>query len=137
MSPTAHTRSSNTVVRSLTLFAFALLTANAQAQSNRSDAQQQPAAIGVSPSTAVDAKERAVPRADTGTVVRTGPTPGERVNNATSSAADATRNGMDNNASSANRDAVSVTPDASRDMSSQSGSTDNSRTTRRARSDRG
>jgi len=86
MSPTAHTHSSHTVFRSLSLLAFALLTAHAQAQANSPDARQQPAAIGVSPSTAADANERAVPRADTGTVVRTGPTPGDRVNNAASSA---------------------------------------------------
>lgn len=136
MSPIAHTPSSHSVFRSLSLLAFALLTAHAQAQSNGSDPRQQPAAIGVVPSTAVDANERAVPRADTGTVVRTGPTPGERVNNATSSAADATRNGM-GNGSGANRDAVSGTPDSSRDMSSQTGSTETSRNTRRPRADRG
>ena len=136
MSPIAHTPSSHTVARSLSLLAFAFLTAHAQAQSNISDARQQPAAIGVSPSTAADANDRTVPRADTGTVVRTGPTPGERVNNATSSAADATRNSM-GKASGANSNAVSVTPDSSRDMSSQSGNTENSRNTRRPRSDRG
>ena len=136
MSPIHHSRSSHTVFRLLSLLAFVSLTAHAQAQLNSSDARGQPAAIGVSPSTASDANDRAVPRADTGTVVRTGPTAGERVNNATGTAADATRNGM-RNAPGATRDAVSSSPDATRDVNSQSSSIDNGKNAHRPRADRG
>ncbi len=52
-------------------------------------AQQQPnnpapANVGVSPSTAADAQQQAVPRSDVGTVVRTGPSAADRARAATS-----------------------------------------------------
>ena len=37
-----------------------------------------PAAVGVSPQTAAEANQKAVPRSDTGTVVRTSPSPADK-----------------------------------------------------------
>jgi hypothetical protein len=49
-----------------------------------------PAAVGVSPGTAADAASKAVPRSDTGTLVRTAPNPSDRA----AAAVDGTRAGM-------------------------------------------
>lgn len=131
-----YTSSNRSVLGSLSLLVFASLAAQAQAQTTNPDARQPPAAISTSPQAAAEANDRAVPRADTGTVVRTGPTAGERVNEGVGSAADATRNGMRNGAG-ATRDAVSSPPDASRDYDGQNGTMDRSRNTPRPRADRG
>lgn len=67
--------------------ALAWVAVSAGAQTAPAPAQP-PAAIGVSPQTAQEATQKAIPRSDTGTVVRTAPSPAERtgaaVDNATS-----------------------------------------------------
>lgn len=66
---------------------IALACAGVSAQNTTTDAR--PAGVGVAPSTAAAAQEKAVPRADTGTVVRTGPTAVERAKQASSSVKEA------------------------------------------------
>jgi hypothetical protein len=69
--------------------ALAWVAVSAGAQTATAPAPSQPpTAIGVSPQTAAEANQKAIPRSDTGTVVRTAPSPAERtgaaVENATS-----------------------------------------------------
>ena len=52
---------------------LALTATNAAAQTGTTAPATPPAAVGVTPQTAAEANRNAVPRSDTGTVVRTGP----------------------------------------------------------------
>ncbi|MGN7876755.1 hypothetical protein ACTJKJ_24640 [Roseateles sp. 22389] len=63
--------------------------ASAQAQQAASNAASQPSTIGVTPETAKAANVQAVPRSDTATVVRTGPTVTDKASQMKSSANDA------------------------------------------------
>ena len=65
--------------------AIAAVAATAQPATNAA-----PANVGVSQSTAAEAASKAVPRSDTGTLVRTGPTAGDRAG----TAVDRTRSSM-------------------------------------------
>lgn len=70
---------------------LALTLAGAGAQTPGAPATSQPpAAIGVSPQTAAEANQKAVPRSDTGTVVRTAPSAAERARSAVENRATST-----------------------------------------------
>lgn len=58
--------------------ALALAVAGAAAQNTPSPATVPPNAVGVTPAEAAEAARQAIPRSDTGTVVRTAPSPLER-----------------------------------------------------------
>ena len=143
-------------MKTMRVVAFATFTAltcaaQAQAPANTLPAapNQQPTAIGVTPSTGADANQKAVPRSDTGTVVRTGPTAGDRAKEAGTAAADATRSAASSaaratrnaadNVGNATRPAVRNTDNAAGDASGtagMAGTTGTTGNTRRARSDR-
>jgi hypothetical protein len=74
-----------------TAFAASLLAAaavgvHAQTGTPPASAGGQPAAVGVTPQTAADANQRAVPRSDVGTVVRTAPSAADRTRDAAGNA---------------------------------------------------
>ena len=62
----------------------ALLSACCGAALAQQQPNQAPASVGVSPATAADAQQQAVPRNDVGTVVRTGPSAADKARAATS-----------------------------------------------------
>ena len=70
------------VVTSASLAAFAQ-----SSTTSPSGVTQAPTGVGVSPQTATEANRQAVPRSDTGTVVRTGPDAVDSARNAASAAA--------------------------------------------------
>jgi hypothetical protein len=76
---------------------LALAVAGAAAQNAPPPAPTQPSAVGVTPAEAAEAARQAIPRRDTGTVVRTAPSPLERVRpsaqNSTGSTTSAANNG--------------------------------------------
>ena len=78
-----------TVVAAASFGAFAQTTGGTAAPTNPN---AQPAAVGTTPSTAAEAQQRAVPRSDTGTVVRTGPGPADAARNAAANTRAATSN---------------------------------------------
>lgn len=72
--------------------AFAQTTNNSTVNTN-----QTPATIGVSPQEANEANQKAVPRSDTGTLVRTEPTAAEQARDAANRAQNNATTTMDNN----------------------------------------
>lgn len=57
-----------------------------------------PTGVAVTPQTAAEAQQKAVPRNDTGTVVRTGPTAAERSRDAANTGADAAQSAVSGSA---------------------------------------
>lgn len=98
------------------------------ANTSPSGTNQAPTGIGVSPQTAAEANRNAVPRSDTGTVVRTGP-----------NAVDATRSssgGMQGSAPNATGNNSNIGGNNTATGSSGSASGSNGSTMRTARADR-
>ncbi len=82
----------NITSRFIAGFALAAACVTAFAQTSPASPASQPTAVGVTPDTARAANEKAVPRSDVATVVRTGPTVADKARQAKPDAADAPLN---------------------------------------------
>lgn len=98
-----------------------LTVAGASAQTTAPATSQPPTAIGVSPQTAAEAERKAIPRSDTGTVVRTAP-----------SAADQTRSAVDNTTGTNTGRSASGTLDTNRSTADTTTTTTTTETNRTA-----
>jgi len=76
------------------LLALAAAGASAQTGTAPTPPGGQPASVGVTPQTAAEANQRAVPRSDVGTVVRTAPSAADRTRDAAGNVGAATGAGM-------------------------------------------
>ncbi|MGM9482795.1 hypothetical protein ACS5PN_16495 [Roseateles sp. NT4] len=86
----------NITSRFIAGFALAAACVAAFAQTSPAVPASQPTAVGVTPDTARAANEKAVPRSDVATVVRTGPTVADKARQAKPDAANAPSNTMAN-----------------------------------------
>lgn len=91
----------------------ATLLAAATAAPAQTAATPNPTGVAVTPQAAVDAQQRAVPRNDTGTLVRTGPTAAERSRDTANPAADAAQSTVSSRSSSGVPAAGSGSPETS------------------------
>lgn len=76
-----------------------LLAAAGAVSAQTTPATPNPTGVAVTPQTAAEAQQKAVPRTDTGTVVRTGPTAGDRTREAASNVGSAASAAVDRTAS--------------------------------------